>query len=162
MTLHDYVPGDHPVQVLPQLPIGALVVGTGNLLGQAADLPQPRAITIYDELIISLEFDSSPESLRAITRWALRFGGVLVSEPHQCHKGSFTFCHTEFSYHGVAVSAYAFIPAGDPDSGEPAHVDYPHEPGRLYDCPACEARCHCTPGDAQCVYDGPHNGLAAP
>ena len=41
------------------------------------------------------------------------------------------------------------------------HADYPHEPGRLYGCPACEARCHCTPGDAECVYSGPHNGQAA-
>ena len=34
------------------------------------------------------------------------------------------------------------------------HVDYPHEPGRLYDCPACEAECWCTgrPGDTQCVF----------
>lgn len=34
------------------------------------------------------------------------------------------------------------------------HVDYPHEPGRLYDCPACEAECHCTgdPGHTPCVY----------
>ena len=146
------------------LPIGALVVGTANLLAQAVDLPQPRAITIYDEMILSLEFDSSPASLRAITRWALRFGAVLVSEPHQCHMGSFTHCHAEFGYHDVAVIAYALIPepADGPEGGEPAHADYPHEPGRLYDCPACEARCHCTPGDAQCVYDGPHNGLAAP
>ena len=46
-------------------------------------------------------------------------------------------------------------------TGEPArHVDYPHLPGRLYDCPACEAECHCTPGDAQCIYDGEHNGTA--
>lgn len=36
------------------------------------------------------------------------------------------------------------------------HVDYPHEPGRLYDCPACEARCHCTPGTTECIFDGPH------
>lgn len=41
------------------------------------------------------------------------------------------------------------------------HADYPHEPGRLYDCPACEARCHCTPGHTQCVYEGRHNGTAA-
>jgi hypothetical protein len=36
----------------------------------------------------------------------------------------------------------------------PAHVDYPHEPGRLYDCPACEAECHCTgdPGHTPCIY----------
>ena len=23
------------------------------------------------------------------------------------------------------------------------HADYPHEPGTLYDCQACEAQCHC-------------------
>lgn len=34
------------------------------------------------------------------------------------------------------------------------HADYPHEPGRLFDCPACEARCWCTgdPGTEPCVY----------
>jgi hypothetical protein len=32
------------------------------------------------------------------------------------------------------------------------HVDYPHEPGLLYDCPACEARCYCFDGDWQCVH----------
>lgn len=31
------------------------------------------------------------------------------------------------------------------------HADYPHEPGRLYDCPACEAVCHCAPGTAPCI-----------
>lgn len=29
-------------------------------------------------------------------------------------------------------------------------------PGRLYDCPVCEAACRCTPGDAECVYSVPH------
>lgn len=41
------------------------------------------------------------------------------------------------------------------------HVNYPHYPGYLYDCPACEAECHCTEGNAVCVFDGEHNGLAA-
>lgn len=37
------------------------------------------------------------------------------------------------------------------------HVNYPHEPGRLHDCPACEARCHCTePNETQCVFEGTH------
>jgi hypothetical protein len=165
MTLHDYTPGP-PVPDLPVLPIGALVVGTENLLQQAADLPQPRAITIYDEQLLSLQFDPCPPSLRAITRWALRFGGVLISEPHRCHEGTFTFCHTEFGYYGVAVTAWSLIPApedpGPGDEDQIPHADYPHLPGRLHDCPACQARCHCTPGDAQCVYDGLHNGLAAP
>lgn len=50
------------------------------------------------------------------------------------------------------------------------HSDYPHEPGRLHDCPACQERCHCGeehdescdhPKDdgklyhtTQCVWDG--------
>lgn len=39
------------------------------------------------------------------------------------------------------------------------HADYPHEPGTLYDCEACESRCHCDhlkaqydPGYTQCVF----------
>lgn len=44
----------------------------------------------------------------------------------------------------------------------PEHVNYPHEPGRLHDCPACEARCWCTEGHVECVYDGQHNGLGVP
>ena len=42
-----------------------------------------------------------------------------------------------------------------------AHVNYPHWPGRLYDCPACESSCHCAAGFAECVFVGPHNGTAA-
>lgn len=37
-------------------------------------------------------------------------------------------------------------------NGTLEHVDYPHQPGRLYDCPACElGDCECDPGDAPCV-----------
>lgn len=35
-----------------------------------------------------------------------------------------------------------------------AHVDYPHNPGYLHGCRACEERCHCTDGDAECVWSG--------
>lgn len=42
----------------------------------------------------------------------------------------------------------------------PEHVTYPHTPGYLFDCPACESRCHCEPGSAECVYEGQHNGNA--
>jgi hypothetical protein len=31
------------------------------------------------------------------------------------------------------------------------HVGYPHSPGYLHDCPACEDKCHCCPGLAECV-----------
>lgn len=40
------------------------------------------------------------------------------------------------------------------------HVEYPHVSGYLIDCPACEARCHCRPGYAECVFEGEHNGFA--
>lgn len=40
------------------------------------------------------------------------------------------------------------------------HADYPHEAGRLFDCPACEACCHCVPNATECVYSGKHNGKA--
>jgi len=35
------------------------------------------------------------------------------------------------------------------------HVDYPHHPGQLFDCPACESGdCVCVPAtDAGCVSD---------
>jgi hypothetical protein len=56
---------------------------------------------------------------------------------------------------GLAYSV-TFVPADELR----APVNYPHHPGRLYDCAACEASCHCTPGNAECVYDGEHNGTA--
>lgn len=39
------------------------------------------------------------------------------------------------------------------------HSDYPHNPGYLPDCPACEAVCHCGPGvadgrETECVWSG--------
>jgi hypothetical protein len=42
------------------------------------------------------------------------------------------------------------------------HADYPHHPGALYDCAACEARCWCTgaEGETECVYEGVHYGTS--
>lgn len=44
------------------------------------------------------------------------------------------------------------------DSREAMHSTYPHDPGYLHNCPACEAKCFCTPGNMECVYEGEHNG----
>jgi len=97
---------------LPPLPIGVLVVGTSDLMQQAADLPQPRYIGIHKTQDISVQFAPEQASLRAVTRWALRFGGVLVSEPAPEEDGTpRTYCHVQFDYYGIAVTAYAFIPA---------------------------------------------------
>lgn len=46
------------------------------------------------------------------------------------------------------------------------HADYPHEPGYLIGCQACEGACHCGPGvqagtETECVFDGEHNSLLA-
>jgi hypothetical protein len=43
------------------------------------------------------------------------------------------------------------------------HVNYyPHNPGSLYDCLGCEARCWCTgaEGESECVYEGVHYGTS--
>jgi hypothetical protein len=96
---------------LPPLCIRELVVGTLNLLQEAADLPQPRCITVSAIQHIDVQFSPDPASLKAVTRWALKFGGVIISESHDGQRGPETYCHTELDYFGVAVDVYAFVPA---------------------------------------------------
>jgi hypothetical protein len=96
---------------LPPLPLGALAVGVANLLEDAAPLPQPRYVALFDPEQISMQFAPAEPSVTAITRWAKRFGGVVVTEPRQGKGGPETWCSTKFSYYGVCVQAYARIPA---------------------------------------------------
>jgi hypothetical protein len=111
-SIHTYDPSNGTaLPELEPLPIGALVAGTLNLLQQAAGLPAPHFITVSDTQTISLQFAPDRASLRAITRWALRFGSMVTSKPHQGGSGPETWCRTDFDYYGVAVSAYAHIPA---------------------------------------------------
>jgi hypothetical protein len=42
------------------------------------------------------------------------------------------------------------------DLDDRGHVVYPHKPGRMFDCPACERGCHCSLGSTECVYEGVH------
>lgn len=169
-TIRMYDPGGgSQLPELPPLPVSVLMVGITELLQQAADLPQPTDVMVNgDDQHADLQFPPGRDSLRAITRWVLRFGGVVISTPlDPGPDGPQTICHAEFDYYGIDVTVYAFIPvrpSGDPGPGADqatTHVDYPHLPGRLPDCPACQAHCHCTPGDAECVYDGSHDGQAA-
>ena len=91
-SIHIYDPSDGAaLPELPPLPIGVLAVGTADLLQQAADLPQPRYITIYDHQSVSIQFAPEQASMRAITRWALRFGSVVTSQPHQGQDGPETW-----------------------------------------------------------------------
>jgi hypothetical protein len=100
---------------LPPLPIGALAAGTAELLQQAADLPQPACIFIYDHQAVSIQFAGEQASARAVNRWAHRFGSITTSQPHQGNDGPETWYRTDFSYYGIAVTAYAHVPA-DPAS----------------------------------------------
>ena len=112
-SIHIYDPASDGAALpdLPPLPMGALAVGLVNLLQEAADLPEPQLITVSDTQNISLQFAGDPASLRTLTRWALRFGSVITSQPHQGSTGTETWCRTQFAYYGVEISAYAHIPA---------------------------------------------------
>jgi hypothetical protein len=113
-TIHIYdAKADGPAsEKLTPLPLSALVIATWNLLEEAADLPQPWYLTVSSTQSISLQFPDAPSSYRAITRWALRFGGVLTSKPATDQsKGARTTCALEFDYYGIRADAYAIIPA---------------------------------------------------
>ena len=95
---------------LPPLPIAGLVVGVVNLLDEAADLPQPRYLSVSDLQMVSLQFPPERESIRAITRWVRRFGGVVTSEHRVSGDGPELWCRASIDYYGIEVSAYAHIP----------------------------------------------------
>ncbi len=111
-SIRTYDPSDTPaLPELAPLPIGVLAVGTAELLQQAADLPQPVYITVHETRHVDLLFASVQASVRSVTRWALRFGGVMISTPGMGKDGTETWYRTEFDYYGIAVLAYAHIPA---------------------------------------------------
>ncbi len=111
-SIHTYGPADGvALPELPPLPIGVLMVGAAELLQQAADLPQPIYITVSDSQSVDLQFAPAQASIRAITRWAARFGSIMTSQPGKGTDGTETWYRTDFSYYGIAVSAYAHIPA---------------------------------------------------
>ena len=110
INLHDPA-GGPALPELPPLPIGVLVVGTAELLQQAADLPQPTYITVSGTQSVDLQFAPAQASVRAITRWASRFGSVMTSQPGKGENGPETWYRAEFGYYGIAVSVYAHLPA---------------------------------------------------
>jgi hypothetical protein len=96
---------------LPPLPMEDLANGTAGLLQQAAGLPQPACIFIYRTQHVSIQFAREQASAQAVSRWAHRFGSTMTSEPCQGTDGPETWHRTEFSYCGIAVTAYAHVPA---------------------------------------------------
>ena len=112
-SIHTYDPASAGAALpeLPPMPIGALAVGTAELLQQAADLPAPTSVTLYDHDAITIQFARHKDSIRAITQLARRFGSVTTSHPGQIESDTGTWHATDFDYCGIAVHAFAFIPA---------------------------------------------------
>jgi hypothetical protein len=113
-SIHTYDPqtAGPALPSLPPLPLGALAVGVANLLQDAAQLPQPRYIALFDPEQISIQFAPVKASIKALGRWARHFGSVVVTETRQSQDGPETWCTAKFSYYGVSVKAYVRIPAG--------------------------------------------------
>ena len=141
--------------------LGSLIFQAAQLFLTACGLPDPQTVLISGVLDghaideISLHFPSGQSGKDAITEWACVFGAKVTETPGTSGDRPVLFARTQFPFRGVQVTAFAIIPLPQPEAIP--HADYPHQPGTLYDCPACEAACHCTPGSAQCIYDGPHN-----
>ena len=115
-SIYIYHPDGAALPELPPMPIGVLAVGVAELLQQAADLPAPTSVTMYDHDAITVQFARHQDSIRAITQWAARFGGLPASRPGKVEFDAGTFHTTDFDYYGIAVSAYAHIPAGPASS----------------------------------------------
>jgi hypothetical protein len=106
--LPDTLPGpDRP------LSIGGLVSDAADILRDATDLPRPRSVTVYDtSQHISMQFSPDPGSYAALACWAELFGGTITSQPWQAEDGQpVNICRVQFEYYGIAVEAFAVIPA---------------------------------------------------
>jgi len=111
-SIHTFDPADGAAPPeLPPLPIRHLATGAAQLLQQAADLSQPRLISIFDTQSVSLQLAPEQASVRAVTRWASRFGSVVTSQPGECNDGPGIWYRAEFDYCGIAVTVYAHVPA---------------------------------------------------
>ena len=112
-TLRGQAPLDTTLAELPPLPMAALMIGVYNLLQDGADLPQPCHVGVSEgSQQIDMQFPGTQPGKRAITQWARRFGSTVSRHGHHDGRGVFLRVTTKFSYYGLAVKAYAYIPAG--------------------------------------------------
>lgn len=64
-----------------------------------------------------------------------------LNEPDDCGDGTFV---ARFDHCGSCGDCLGHDPSDCAiDTDAPEHTEYPHQPGTLYDCPGCEAQCHC-------------------
>ena len=113
ISLHDQTSLNTTLAELPLLPMAALMIGVYNLLCDGAGLPQPCHVGVSETgQSIDLQFPGTQPGQRAIFQWAHRFGSTTVTtRPHSDQRGSFTRAVATFGYYGLAVTAYAHIPA---------------------------------------------------
>lgn len=95
---------------LPPLSIGALAVALCDLFRRADGLAMPCYVTISVTQAIGLLFESEQASLRAITRWALRFGSAVTSVRADKDGEQRLLVRAAIDFYGVEVTAFAFIP----------------------------------------------------
>jgi hypothetical protein len=95
------------------LSIAGLVSVAADNLSDATDLPRPTSVTVYGtSQHIDMQFDPTPASYAAPAAWAELFGGTLTSRTwHNDAREPVNICRTQFEYHGIAVCAFAVIPA---------------------------------------------------
>ena len=117
-SLHDPTALNTTLPELPPLPMAALMIGVYNLLQDGADLPQPCHVDVSEaRQSIDMQFPGTQPGQRAIFQWANRFGSTTVTtHPHQDQRGAFTRAVATFGYYGLAVTAYAHIPAAPADT----------------------------------------------
>jgi len=111
-SLHDQGTPGTTLAELPPLPIAMMTVGVYHLLQAGADLPQPCYVSISESAQeISLQFPGKHPSRAAIAGWARRFGSTVSTHPHHDGRGHFTRIGATFTYYGLTVKTYTYIPA---------------------------------------------------
>ncbi|MFE6739848.1 hypothetical protein [Streptomyces tubercidicus] len=77
---------------------------------------------------------------------------IVSRAGQEIQRGQDLECGTPWTHTEAARFIGCQFTDEDPADQE-EHVDYPHEPGRLLDCPACESRCHCGEAhDGSCTH----------
>src|SRR6266516_3620337 len=124
-----------------------------NMAGYLPDMTtEPDAYSTFDAardaLITDLEwerdteYDDTPGKVRAA-----QLAGTLAAlrEADGSSFCEYTCTHAD-SAHDIDTAWWVVactMPDCEPADDGPAHAGYPHEAGRLYGCPACEAECFC-------------------
>ena len=101
-----------PESARQALSLAGLTTSAAALLADAADLPQPAAVSVDDSQRIDLVFDPDPASYPVLAAWAEKHGGTLTSQRWRNSAGTpVNICRVQFAYHDAEVIAFAVIPA---------------------------------------------------